>query len=100
MNAPAKAERFPVKLLKNFRPKGEFEIVGYQKPAVRVKNAAGQMIEVEPAEFLTGVGAPAPYAGSGYEDKIWAETVVKLDIEEAKRAISLKIAERADALPA
>lgn len=91
---------FPVKLLKNFRPSGAVEIVGYHKDAVYAKNAAGQRIEVEPAAFISNEGNPAPYAGAGFEDKIWANTVVRLGLEEAKRAISLKIAERADELPA
>jgi len=89
---------FPVKLVKNYRPRNDYKVVG------------------EPV-------AP-PYPGVGGEDKLWAGTVVELPPEEAKALIenvavsmvsrkdemgrpirekvSLKrpLAERADAFPA
>lgn len=84
-----------MKLLRNYVPMGEHEIVGYHKPAKVMKNAAGQMIEVEKAEFVAGVAKPPDQAGVGYANKLWAGTVVKLPKPEAERAYNLKIGERA-----
>lgn len=63
---PAKPKTFPVKLLKGYVPMGEYEIVD---------NETAQ---------ITPLG------------KLEAGQVVRLPIDEAKRAINLKIAERAD----
>lgn len=95
----ADKDKFPVRLLKNYMPIGEHEIVGHHRPAVVQKNAAGQMVVIEPAAFVEGVMTEPEFAGAGCKGKVWANTVIRLPIEEAKRAISLKIAERADALP-
>lgn len=97
---PPKSDLFPVHLLKNYVPKGLFEIVGHHKAAVEKKNAAGQMIVVEPARFVEGEQRPAPYPGAGFSDKIWSGTVLRLPIDEAKALIGKRLAERADELPA
>lgn len=99
LSAKEPAKMFPVKLLKNYRPAGEYEIVGYQQPEMRQKDAAGKMIVVQESKFIEGEMAPPPFPGVGFETKIWAETVLKLPTDEARRLVGKKLAERADALP-
>lgn len=91
---------FPVKLLKNYRPAGVFEVVGYHQPEIKQKDSAGRVVIVQRAEFIEGAIAPPPFPGVGFETKIWAETVIKLPVDEAKTVVAKKIAERADAIAA
>lgn len=100
MTTPTEQKLFPVLLNKNYVPRGQFEIIGYLKPAVERKNAAGQMVVVEPAEFKEGEMHPAPHPGVGYPNKIWAGTHIRLPLDEAKGLVEKKIADRADALAA
>lgn len=95
----AKPDMFPVKLLKNYRPIGQFEIVGFHRPEKLQKNSDGKTIVIEESAFIEGEMAPPPFAGVGFDTKIWAETVVKLPIDEARRLVGKNIAERADAIP-
>lgn len=90
---------FPVRLLKNYRPAGEYEVVGYQRPEIKQKDSAGRVSVVQESAFMEGEMSPPPYPGVGFETKIWAETVIKLPMEEAKRLVSKNLAARADALP-
>jgi hypothetical protein len=90
---------FPVKLLKNYRPAGKHEVVGYHRPEKVQKDTAGKMVVVQEAAFVEGEMAPPPFPGVGFETKIWAETVLKLPIDEAKRLVGKHLAERADAIP-
>ena len=107
--APVKL--FPVVLQKNYVPAGAYEIVGYLKEAVKRKDAAGNWKTIEPEEFIEGVMKPHQSPGVGFGEmimkdgskvnaKIWAGTTIKVPVDEAKRAVSLKIAERADELAA
>lgn len=91
---------FPVLLVKNYAPAGEYEIVGYTKPMVERKDSAGKMIMVEPEKFIAGEMKPAQYPGTGFPNKIWAGTHIKLPVEEAKFVIAKRIAERADVIAA
>lgn len=102
---------FPVLLSKNYVPIGNYEIVGYLKEAVKQKDAAGNLRIVEPEEFIEGEVKPHHSPGVGYgamvmkdgktvNAKIWAGTQIKLPMEEAKRLISRKLAERADDIAA
>lgn len=91
---------FPVVLNKNYVPRGTYEVMGYDKPEVTRKDAAGRVIVVEPQEFIKGEMKPATYPGVGFEGKIWAGTYLKLPIEEAKNLIDSKVADRADAIAA
>ena len=93
-------QMFPVLLTKNYVPRGEFEIVGYLKEAVKRKDAAGNWRIVEREEFIKGVMKPHATPGVGFSDKIWAGTQIKLPVDEAKAIIAKKIAERADAIAA
>lgn len=74
-----------VKLLRNYRPAGAVEIVGYHKPAVMIRNVAGKEVEVSPSVFVEGEVAPPPQAGVGFATKLWAGTVIRLPVDEAKR---------------
>jgi len=64
--SPEPEKMFPVRLLKNYRPRGKYEIVGK---------------------------APQPqYPGVGTEGKLWEGTIVKLPLDEA-RALLDNVAE-------
>lgn len=96
----AKDKMFPVLLNKNYVPRGEYEIVGYLKEAVKQKDAAGNWRIVEAEAFIEGEMKPHASPGVGFDGKIWAGTHIKLPMDEAKQVVSRKIADRADAIPA
>lgn len=83
-----------MQLLRNYRPAGEFEIVGHVVPAVTRKDASGREYEVSKAEFIAGEGAPPPQAGVGTSGKIWAGTIIRVPQEEARTMRANDIAER------
>ena len=90
----AEAKRMlTVKLLKNYRPVGDFVAVGYERPAVLRKNARGVMETAEPAQFIPDELAPSPMGTPGKAEKIWAGSVIKLERDEAVRTRKLGIAE-------
>lgn len=91
--APVAEKAVKMELTHNYVPLKLISIVGYQKPAVTRKNAAGQMIEVEPAEFIEGQMKPPVYPGTGFPNKIWAGTVIEVPEAEAKVMRQRKIAE-------
>lgn len=62
---PQPVTMFPVTLLKNYHPRGAYEIVG------------------EPTK--------PTYPGVGFKDKLWAGTTVKLPSDEARALIENKI---------
>ncbi len=96
----AAPQMFPVLLSKNYVPHGKYEVVGYLKPEVKKKNPAGQWIVVEKEQFIAGEMKPAPHPGVGFDGKVWAGTQIRLPMDEAKRLIARKGAERADAIAA
>lgn len=73
-----------VRLEKNYHPCGEFEVVGWHRPKIERKDAAGNMVTVQKAEFIKGEMAPAPYPGVGFPNKIWAGTVIRVPEPEAR----------------
>ena len=97
---PEPAKLFPVLLIKNYQPIGNYEIVGYLKDAVKQKDAAGNWRVVEKESFIEGEMKPHQSPGVGYAGKIWAGTTIKLPVDEAKSVVANKIAERADAIAA
>lgn len=97
---PETEKLFPVVLLKNHCPAGHYEIVGYLKESVKVKDAAGRWSVLEPEKFVEGEMKPHTSPGVGFPGKIWAGTHIKLPLEEAKRLVAAKAAERADVLAA
>ena len=74
----------PMRLKNNYRPYGEFEIVGHWQKAIRVKRADGKEIELQPEEFIKGDPAPAPQPGIGTSGKLWNGTIARFTSEEAK----------------
>lgn len=82
LNDTAKAVKMELK--RHYVPHKLISIVGYQRPAKVVKNAAGEMKEVEPAKFIEGEVYPAIFPGVGFENKIWAGTVIEVPEDEAK----------------
>ena len=91
---------FPVLLVKNYQPLGQYEIVGYLKEAVKQKDSAGNTKIIEPEEFVQGAMKPHESPGVGFNGKIWAGTHIKLPLDEAKTLVAKKLAERADAIAA
>lgn len=75
---------FAVRLDRNYAPKGYFEVVGYHKDVVQRKNAAGQMVTIEPAAFIEGERKPPNIAGVGFATKVWAGTVIRVTQDEAR----------------
>lgn len=100
MSPPETEKLFPVVLSKNYAPSGKYEIIGYLRPKVESKDAAGKMIMVQPEKFVEGEMHPPPYPGTGFPGKIWAGTHIKLPLEEAKMVVAKKIADRADVIVA
>jgi len=98
--APQPSKLFPVLLVKNYAPIGEYEIVGYLKEAVKQKDSAGNWRLIEKEEFIEGEMKPHLTPGVGFPGKIWAGTQIKLPLAEAKSLIAKNIAERADAIAA
>lgn len=95
-----KSKLFPVVLSKNYRPVGEYEIIGYLRPEIRQKDAAGVDRIIQTEQFIEGEMKPHVSPGVGFPDKIWAGTHVRLPLDEAKRLVAKKLAERADAIAA
>lgn len=80
-------------LRRNYRPRGEFRIVGYDRPERVAKDAGGREFVVEPASFVDGEMKPPRFHGVGTEGKIWADTVVELPEDEARDLRKRGIAE-------
>lgn len=83
-----------MELLRNYRPAGVFEIVGYVRPAVVRKDGAGREYEAEAAQFIAGEMAPPPQAGVGTQGKIWAGTILRVPQDEGRIMRTNNIAER------
>ena len=52
-------------LLRHYRPAGEFEIAGWNKPTIERKNVAGKMVVIEEGGFIPNEAAPSPTPGTG-----------------------------------
>lgn len=94
------ATLFPVKLNRNYVPRGQYEVIGYLKAEVKRKTPAGTWAVVEKEQFIDGEMMPPATPGVGYPDKVWAGTHIRLPVDEAKDIIAKKIADRADAIAA
>ena len=80
----APARLVPVKLVRNYRPMGTYEVVGWDKPAIEVKDPAGILRTIEEAKFVEGEAAPPPYSGVGSGERVWSGTTIRVPAEEAK----------------
>jgi hypothetical protein len=83
-----------MKLLRHYRPVGDYEVVGYLKKEVTKKFPDGQIKVVEPEEFIPGEKAPPPFPGVLNENKVWAGTTIKVPEDEGKTMKRHGIAER------
>lgn len=90
--APAPIKMVTMKLERNYRPAGPYEIVGYLKEAVTKKNSAGMIVELEKAEFIKGEAKPPAIAGTGYPGKLWAGTVINIGEAEGRNIRRIGIA--------
>lgn len=90
----APVKMLAMKLERHYRPRGDYEVVGYLKKAVSKKFPDGTMKIVEPEEFIPGEQAPAPFPGVISTGKVWAQTTIKLPEDEAKSIAKLGIASR------
>jgi hypothetical protein len=88
-------------LLKNYRPAGEVEVMGWNKEPVVRKTPAGKLVEVEAGGFIEDMDeegnilpAPPKYAGTGFANKLLAGTVIRIGADEAKTMRANGIAER------
>ena len=87
-------------LLKNYRPAGEVQIMGWNKEPVLRKRPDGKLVEFEAGGFIEerddeGNVRPAPpkLAGTGFANKILAGTVIRVGTAEAKAMRANGIAE-------
>ncbi len=94
-----KPKMVPMLLKRNYRPlededgKSNYEIVGHWTEPVRVRNVAGQIVEVEPAKFIEDKGHPPPTPGIGsHSTKLWAGTIAKFSREEAMQLRRMDLA--------
>ena len=94
MEAPTTATKMvKMELKRNYVPLKPYTIIGYERPARFVKNAAGEMKEAEPAAFVEGETFPPLFPGVGYDGKIWAMTIIEVPEAEAKVMRAKGIAE-------
>lgn len=93
LNAPAAEKTVAMELKRHYVPHNLVSIVGYQKAARIVKNAAGEKVEVEAARFVDGEMFPPIFPGVGFDGKIWAGTVIEVPEAEAKTMRKEGIAE-------
>jgi hypothetical protein len=91
---PENAVMFAVKLEKNYAPVGYFEVVGWDRPKIEKKGPGGVIVVIQEAAFIKDERAPPAVAGTGYANKIWAGTTIKLPEEEAKHVDKVGIARR------
>ena len=80
-----------IKLERNYRPAGYYEVAGWHKEEIKRKNAAGQMVVVERAEFIEGERKPPAVAGTGFANKHWAGQVLRVPETEARTIRKLGI---------
>lgn len=89
----------PVKMIamrldRHYCPSSSFEVVGHTKPEVKRKNSAGIEVIVEREEWVPNEPMPAAIAGTGFKDKFWAGTVLRLPVDEAKTVEKARIGVR------
>lgn len=68
----------------HYAPTGFYEVVGYNQEEVVKKRADGSTIVVTAAAFIPDVVKPHHIGGVGFQNKIWAGTVLKVQETEAR----------------
>jgi hypothetical protein len=91
---PDDAVMIAVKLEKNYAPIGYYETVGWDRPKIEKKGPGGVIVVIQEAAFIKDEKAPPAVAGTGYANKVWAGTTIKLPEEEAKHVDKVGIARR------
>lgn len=86
-----KSQMIAMRLERNYRPAGEFEIVGHTRPEIRKKTPAGVEEVVQAEEWMAGQPMPSAIPGAGFANKIWAGTVINLPVDEAKAVQKARI---------
>lgn len=88
---------FPVKLLKNYRPLGKFQVFapveGSEDEAMEWRDPIGTDEIRNDEDKITRVA-------TGEQAKVWADTVIRLPIDEARNVVERKLAIRNDPIPA
>lgn len=81
---PPKPVLRSMELKRHYHPKGEFEVVGYNQPEIKRKGPDGREVIIQPAAFIPDEVAPSPMPGVEVKNKIWASTIIKVPVDEAK----------------
>lgn len=102
--APPPPPMVTIRLNRNYRPRGEYEVLGYWQKEIKVKSPAGIETIVQKREFVQKKdedegsktfgkikSAPAVLAGTGFDSKLWADTVIKVPKDEARHIRSNEI---------
>lgn len=91
--APTATKIVAMQLKKNYAPTSAFRVVGYQRPEIRAKDAAGREQIVQTSAFIDGQMTPPKFPGVGFQNKVWAGTVIEVPEPEAKAMRASGIAE-------
>lgn len=74
-----------MELKRHYKPMAEgFEIVGYNQPEIKRKGPDGRQFVAQEAKFIPDVMAPSPMPGVDVKGKIWATTIIRVPVEEAR----------------
>lgn len=92
MPAPNGEKLIKMTLDRHYKPVGFYEVIGYNKEEVVKKRSDGTTIVTERAEFIPDIVKPYPISGVGFQNKIWAGTVLKVQENEAKQMRADRIA--------
>lgn len=82
--APTPPKMRAMDLKRHYRPMGEFEVLGYNRPEIKRKAPDGREIVIQTAEFIPNEMAPSPMPGVEVKGKVWATTVIKVPVDEAR----------------
>lgn len=75
-----------MELKRHYKPMSDdFEIVGYNQPEIKRKGPDGRPFIAQEAAFIPDVMAPSPMPGVDVRGKIWATTIIRVSVEEARR---------------
>lgn len=73
-----------MELKRHYRPVGPYEVVGYWQPEIKRKGTDGKETIIQAKEFVANQPAPSPMPGVANANKVWAGTVIRLGVDEAK----------------
>ena len=91
--APPEPDWVTIKLLRNYRPNDHYEVLGYWQDEKTRKDSIGQIHVIQANEFISRPRAdddpriepkPPAVAGTGFVNKLWAGTVIRVPKDEAK----------------